>query len=241
MSPALGIPGSLIVRDTPSNPRYYVRVDKKEKYLKPSDFKEIKGLSQKRFDLQLLKTLDNEKEALNKCLNIITCCPDSDSVYESLEDPVKMYATQYTSSSDEYVQQWKSQSYYRAKKSEFHVFETLGKNYVRSKSEVIIADRLYSQGIAYRYEERLILENEGEFFRYYPDFSILNKRTRQVIYWEHLGKLSDEEYLISNLNKLEVYAHNGIIIGKNLIVTCECSGKQLSTEMVDLYIDMFLK
>lgn len=53
--------------------------------------------------------------------------------------------------------------------------------------------------------------------------------------------LGDEDYLISNLNKLDVYAHNDIISGKNLIVTCECSGKQLSTELVDLYIELFLK
>lgn len=240
-SPALSVPGSLIVRDTPSNPRYYVREDNKEKYLKKGNEGTIKALSQKRFDLQLLIALEEEKEALNKCLGIIGCCPDPDSVYQSLEYPVRIHASEYRSSDDDYAKTWKAQSYYRAKRTESHKFETLGKNYVRSKSEVIIADRLHNQGIPYRYEERLILEYEGEMFRYYPDFTILNKRTRQIIYWEHLGMLGDEDYLISNLNKLDVYAHNDIISGKNLIVTCECSGKQLSTELVDLYIELLLK
>ena len=132
-----------------------------------------------------------------------------------------------------------SESYYQQKKTEAHKYETIGKNLVRSKSEVIIADRFYKAGIPYRYEQLLLLDKKT-MLRYYPDFTILNKRTRKIIYWEHLGKLGDQDYCAENLNKLEDYARHGIIQGKNLILTYECDGKPLSTTMLDILIKEYL-
>lgn len=57
-----------------------------------------------------------------------------------------------------------------------HDFLTMNGEYVRSKTEKIIADLLYHLGIPYVYECPLQL-SDGKV---YPDFTILNKRTRRV-------------------------------------------------------------
>ena len=61
---------------------------------------------------------------------------------------------------------------------------------VRSKSEVIIADLLYANGINYLYEEPL--ERNGIIK--YPDFTIEDDNTGETYYWEHLGMLGNPIY-----------------------------------------------
>lgn len=55
---------------------------------------------------------------------------------------------------------------------------------MRSKSEKIIADKLYSMGIPYRYEYPLVLERD---IVVYPDFTILKIGEQKTLYLEHLG------------------------------------------------------
>ena len=142
---------------------------------------------------------------------------------------------------DGFAKKWLDAKYYRAKRSEGHIYETLNKDMVRSKSEVIIADRLYNAGIPYHYEQRLDLEDEHfNTIKYYPDFTILNKRTREIYYWEHLGNLGDPDYCFKNLTKLEHYSDNEILLGKNLILTFESQNKPLYTANVDRLIKEFL-
>ena len=104
----------------------------------------------------------------------------------------------------------------------------------------MIADRLFNAKIPYRYEQLLMLDLRTNLF-YYPDFTILNTRTRQVYYWEHLGLLGDNSYCDDNIKKLCDYAEYGIIHGKNLILSYECEGRPLSTTYVNKMIEEFLK
>ena len=63
---------------------------------------------------------------------------------------------------------------------------------VRSKSEVIIANELLSQGVErYAYEQALKLPSGA--IRY-PDFTIIDDDTGETFYWEHLGLLHNPEY-----------------------------------------------
>lgn len=61
----------------------------------------------------------------------------------------------------------------------------------------------------------------------FPDFTVLNKKTRQEVYIEHFGLLDDELYLSSNLLKLDEYRNNGIYLGKNLLFTYETENSPL--------------
>jgi AAA domain-containing protein/UvrD-like helicase family protein len=62
---------------------------------------------------------------------------------------------------------------------------------VRSKSELVIADKLFARGIDYGYEQQLALPN-GRVR--YPDFTITDHARGVTFYWEHLGLLDDPGY-----------------------------------------------
>ena len=79
---------------------------------------------------------------------------------------------------------------------------------VRSKSELVIADKLYSRGIDYTYEQRLVL---GSGKVRYPDFTIEDHASGMVFYWEHLGLLNDSNYRARWKRKRKEYVASGIL------------------------------
>ena len=108
---------------------------------------------------------------------------------------------------------------------------------VRSKSEVIIADALFHNGLDYQYEPELILE--GRVKR--PDFKIVDADTGEEWYWEHCGMMSDPRYVKRWKDKEAFYAKNGIVKDKNLIVTEEHAGEGLDSFKINEMIkDIFM-
>ena len=108
---------------------------------------------------------------------------------------------------------------------------------MRSKSEVIIADALFYNGLEYQYEPELKLE--GKVTR--PDFKIIDADTGDEWYWEHCGMMSDSKYAKRWQEKEKFYAKNGIVRGKNLIVTEEYSGEGLdSYKIKEMIKDIFM-
>ncbi len=235
---------TLVLSKIRDHTRFYVRKqDNEKRYLGKEESAAIARLAQKKYEEELLKTANREKKKLRKCLALLSDNDDSNlnTVLSSMAPELVKYIKPDESTDDGYARKWVEEKYYKAKRAEGHLFKTLNKDLVRSKSEVIIADRLYSAGIPYRYEQRLDLQDEHlNSIRYYPDFTILNKRTREIFYWEHLGNLGDPEYCFKNLTKLEYYSDNSILLGKNLILTFECQNKPLYTANVDRLIKEFL-
>jgi len=89
---------------------------------------------------------------------------------------------------------------------------------VRSKSEMIIDQVLYTNRIPFHYEEELILPG-GE--KVYPDFTIRHPQTGEYYYWEHMGLMNNEKYKNKNIFKVSNYMRADILPGKNLIITYE--------------------
>lgn len=107
---------------------------------------------------------------------------------------------------------------------------------VRSKSEVIIADRLFAHGLDYVYEPEIKLE--GRIKR--PDFSVIDGDTGIKWYWEHCGMMSDPVYKRNWEDKKEFYKKNGIVERKNLIVTFDDEKGGLDSYKIDqLIMDVF--
>lgn len=79
---------------------------------------------------------------------------------------------------------------------------------VRSKSEVIIADLLYSKDIEFHYEQPVVAA-DGSWRS--PDFTIVDDTTGATIYWEHLGMLQRPSYRRKWEAKLAWYRANGIL------------------------------
>ena len=80
------------------------------------------------------------------------------------------------------------------------IHATADGNFVRSKSEVIIANLLHAAGLNYRYEEPLEVDGKEIF----PDFTIFLSGG-QKIFWEHVGMLGVENYDKRWSEKLALY------------------------------------
>ena len=78
---------------------------------------------------------------------------------------------------------------------------------VRSKSELVIADKLHARGIDYAYEQPLVLPNGRTR---YPDFTIADHARGVTFYWEHLGMLDDPSYRARWEGKRAEYLECGI-------------------------------
>lgn len=99
---------------------------------------------------------------------------------------------------------------------------------VRSKSEVLIADRLYEEGILFHYEEQLILSDTDAF----PDFlsmvSIYEKYA-----WEHFGAMDKDYYFNRARGRILTYLDSKWFPGINMITTYEAKHNPLTEESVD--------
>lgn len=96
---------------------------------------------------------------------------------------------------------------------------TLKGDFVRSKSEALLANLLYLNGIEYEYEKPLYLNGH----RIHPDFTIKLPGGREL-YWEHLGMAGDAGYDRNWSKKSRIYAENGISEGNGLIITRDVNG-----------------
>ena len=90
--------------------------------------------------------------------------------------------------------------------------------WVKFKSEMMIADTLFEFGIPYEYEKPVKLKNGKTVAM---DFYIHNNVSGANIYWEHFGRMNDPEYVAEFLWKKRAYAESGIVEGRNFIVTFE--------------------
>lgn len=107
------------------------------------------------------------------------------------------------------------------------IHETLSSHMVRSKSEVIIANRLFERKIPFKYEYPLFSDIDGSF--YLPDFTVTVKG--EDYYIEHLGRLDDAKYRAHWEKKEKWYSKH---FPGRLLTTIE--NGRLSKE-IDLIID----
>ena len=125
----------------------------------------------------------------------------------------------YLSENQKAIIEWEKESYegntnYHPEQLIYRVSDTL---FVRSKSELMIAEELIRLGIPFRYEER-IGKGWGSIL---CDFTILDPKTLYVKYYEHFGMMDKEEYAKAAVQKISNYASRGIYPGQELIITSE--------------------
>lgn len=107
---------------------------------------------------------------------------------------------------------------------------------VRSKSELLIDYALHANNIPFRYESPLELGNTT----FYPDFTIMQPKTGEIIYWEHFGMMDDPAYCKNVFSKLNLYVTNGIVPNINLITTYETKDFPLDTKQINDMINLYL-
>lgn len=114
------------------------------------------------------------------------------------------------------------------------IHRTTNEIYVRSKSELVIANLLHERNIPFEYEE--VLERNGEVRR--PDFTI--RTSDRTYYWEHLGMLTRPDYAEEWEKKKEWYATHGITEDseeERLVVSKDDPDGSLDAQKIQSQID----
>lgn len=240
--------GSLRVKKTGSKTYYYHRkgAETTGDYLDKDHIELIRALEEKAYCQTLLETAEREKADLQKLQSIWEHLPDFNTAFlkipQSRRHLIGPFEPSVRRVPDQTVKDWLSVIEPRKYVDPNDCYTTRNGEIVRSKSELIIADRLTEKGVPYYYERPFTMFDveQGGYFAWYPDFLVLNRRTGRQYYWEHFGLLDDADYCAGCQFKLEEYAKNGLFQGKNLIVTAESSKHNLNTEYIDRLIKEYL-
>lgn len=203
------------------------------RYIKKRDLKIAEILAQKQYYSLIKPIVQKQLQELNQFINKYPK-ENLEEVYESLSDERKRLVKPLQTSIKQKIMQWESEVYEKnTKYSENLKFETEQGEFVRSKSEVIIANLLYqNHHILYKYERPLELNIEGRNKIVYPDFTILSKRTGKMVYWEHAGRMDDPYYANDFVKKMNNYVANGLMLGKEIILTYETQNSPLEISVV---------
>lgn len=222
--------------------QFYVRTDAKDKsgkYLKKSEKVKIKNYLQKSYDEKVIKILDKESAAIEKFLKCGEKFPDKIlEIYAKFPQNIRDNIIPFDISDKDYAGKWQEIPFEcKGMPETKEIFQTNRGEYVRSKSELTIANALDGKGIPYKYECPLKLRG-GIII--YPDFTALNVKERRVYYWEHRGMMDTQDYARNSVLRIKDYMRNHIFPGKNLILTEETSDNPLGTAEINAVISEYL-
>ena len=225
--------GSLYIRNCNGYLAYYSHCDNEEKYLGKKDTALIRQLVQKDHINKAIKAAKHEAEVLKK--DIIGYPKDTmEKVYETLPEERRKYASPLMLSDEEYAKAWLATPYEpKPFSKDAPEYYTMKGERVRSKIEVIIADRLYIKGIPYKYECPVVID--GVVF--HPDFTILRLSDRKVLYHEHFGKMGDAGYVEDMIDRVNKYARAQIFLGDRLFCTFESETQPIDLSWLDDFIE----
>lgn len=231
--------GKLRINNTKSGPQYYYRKHGNEKtgiYLPKKEIVLVRRLGQKDYDQRTLKSIQDEIDAIKKCLRKYPC-PAAEEVFYIMSEQRKNLINPLEMTDEMFVEEWFSKEFDRKDPPDPDSgFSTVHGEIVRSKSEWIIASLLEDYKVPYRYECSLYLEGMGIV---HPDFSVLNVRLREVRYWEHEGMMDNPEYAEYAIRKERAYIRNGYYPGENLILTSETRAQPLNPDLVKKMIEKY--
>ena len=204
------------------------------KYIRKEEESLAKRLAQKHYYSSVKIIAEKQLGALKQ---LVERYPDNkmEAVYDELSIERKCLVSPLQMSVKEIVKQWKEETYEQPTiYAENLKFETEQGELVRSKSEVIIANILYQnrEEILYKYERPLKLKINGMDKTIYPDFSMINKRTGKITYWEHAGRMDDPYYAENFVRKMNLYVSNGLLPGRDVILTFETQDSPLDIGVV---------
>ena len=232
--------GSLRIITKWNKHQYYHRInpsDPQGKYIPRKDQITAIRLAQKDYDNKALKALLTQQQAIGQFLAKFD--PELvNHVYENLCDARKELVTPVYLDDKRFIEEWQNVTYTRLgfKDTDPEFYTAKGER-VRSKSEILIADSLFRHGVPYLCEYPVY--DNGVIFAA-PDFKCLNVRLRKEYYWEHLGKLGDQDYVNRNANKFEKYTLSKDFDESSLILTFETETHPLNTKVIEEKIRRYL-
>lgn len=208
------------------------------KGIRISEMSYIKKLATKRYYTDLQPEIVKELNACRYLLTNMERC-GMETAFSKMNSYRKNIVDPLFADPDDTEAIWKKITFQpKEMQPDVNVIRTRNGEYVRSKSEKIIADELQSRGIPYKYECPIKLRGFDSCI--YPDFTVLNKRTGKEYYWEHLGKMDDVDYYGNVQWRLDLYARNKIFIGDKLLLTYETGYHSISVPVIEYTIENYL-
>ena len=224
--------GTLQINKCRGQAQYFHRSspsEKKGKYLNASQRPLAMRLAQKAYDRKILNVSLEELAAIQKYLDLF---PDTsaEKVYEQLSPERRQLVTPLEEPDDVFLKKWENVQYEgKPFPDGCPEYLTNRDERVRSKSEIVIANELAINAVPYRYEFPLQLPGFGTV---YPDFTILNVKTRTEIIWEHFGRMDDPEYADKAVRKMALYNLNGYSQRDRLIITEETKNSPINIRQI---------
>lgn len=222
--------------------QYYIRQKKSDstgRYLGKGKLSLVKQLAQKEYCDKALRVAEKERNLLDRFLNH----SDEDAllkVYTEMSEGKRILVEPFVLPDDEYARRWQAKPYTGGVFGEDDpIYYTKRGDRVRSKSEQIIADRLFDAGVPYRYEYPFTYDSFEGKKKIFTDFTVLNKRTRSVYRWEHFGRMDDPKYRKTFFWKQSVYSRYNCIPGIGIIFTFEDNENPLDMRYVDKLIEKY--
>lgn len=230
--------GELVIHKNGTYHRWVIKKGTQREYIPKSNRSIAEVMALKKYYFLRLAEVDEElslirsyiKSSASRTLSATDLLEETSPYYELLQGYFSKDKLPVS------TQKWCSESYEtNHSHPENLIHTTLAGHKVRSKSEVIIANLLYTNHIPYRYEAALQL-NE---FTVYPDFTILHPVSNKLFYWEHFGMMDKSPYCDAACNKLKTYCYNGIFPSMQLITTYETSKYPISSDQVQQIITQY--
>lgn len=181
--------------------------------------------------------LENEAKVLDRNTNALSNCLRKISDYELTEDIIRL-KKRCPSITDKMIEEslrFKEQSEWMKDEYEQSNYKEEEKKHVtsrglkvRSKSELLIAEKLYEYKVDFRYEQVMHIGKTTIV----PDFTI-RREDGKIIYWEHEGLTNVDSYIKWQRNKADLYASNGIVPWDNFIVTYDNAEGNIDLRIVE--------
>ena len=222
--------GRISIRFRKNRPYYYLTGNGlPDRYLGKKDVQTIEKLIQKGYINDVISSAKYEMELLKTVLRIYPD-PLAEELYEKLSDEKKKDAEPIVLGNEAGVRDWLEKPYDRLGfRSDMPVYITIKGERVRSKSEMIIADRLFVNGIPYKYECPILIGKEI----IHPDFTILRLSDKKLLYHEHCGMVDDPQYAENMVSRVNDYSKEGLYLGDRLFLSMETSKTPLDVRAID--------
>ncbi len=165
---------------------------------------------------------------------------DLKKVYTNLCNERKSLVMPLHDNEEERIRKWNEEVYEQTTLYPENLkYETEQGEFVRSKSEVIIANILYKyrDDILYKYERPLKVMVGENIITIHPDFTVMNVHTGKITYWEHAGLLDEPVYANDLAKKINTYANNDLLLGRDVVLTCETTDNPLDIKVIKKMVE----
>lgn len=231
--------GTLRMSRSHNKLQYYRCIEEKKSgtYINRGNIELARKLAQKAYDEKVLKLAEKRLLQIKKLTKNYSENEIEEIYFQERRERQELIVP-IEPTWDQSVKEWRLKEYKgKGFREDTPIIMTEKGERVRSKSEKILADYFYRNGIEYKYECPLYLDGVGTI---YPDFTFLSPKTGQEMYWEHCGKADDPAYAKNMVKKIQAYENNGFFQGERLILTYETEQTILNTNKIEQLVNRYL-